>query len=70
MTKPTIRIVDAQTGEVIDREMTDAEFKAHQDDRAAIAAAESEAQAKADAKAALLAKLGLTEDEAKLLIGQ
>jgi hypothetical protein len=69
MTKPTVRIVNAETGEVIDREMTDVEYKAHQDDRAAIAASESEAQAKADAKAALLAKLGITEDEAKLLIG-
>ena len=69
MTKPTVRIVNAQTGEVIDREMNDTEFKAYQDDCAAIAAAEVEAQAKADAKAALLAKLGITEDEAKLLIG-
>ena len=69
MTKPIIRIANAQTGEVIDREMNDTEFKAYQDDRAAIAAAEIEAQAKADAKAALLAKLGITEDEARLLIG-
>ena len=69
MTKPTVRIHNCETGEVIDREMTDAEFKAYQDDRAAIAAAEVEAQVKADAKAALLAKLGITEDEAKLLIG-
>jgi len=68
MTKPTVRIVNAQTGEVIDREMNDAEFKAYQDDRAAIAAAEVEAQAKADAKAALLAKLGITADEAALLL--
>jgi hypothetical protein len=69
MTKPTVRIHNSETGEVIDREMTDAEFKAHQDDRAAIAAAEIEAQTNANAKAALLAKLGITEDEAKLLIG-
>jgi hypothetical protein len=69
MTKPTVRIVNAQTGEVIDREMNDTEFKAYQDDRAAIASAEEEAEAKADAKAALLTKLGITEDEAKLLIG-
>ena len=68
MTKPTVRIHNSETGEVIDREMTDAEFKAHQDDRAAIAAAESEAQAKADAKAALLVKLGITADEAALLL--
>ena len=70
MTKPTIRIVNAETGEVIDREMNDTEFKAYQDDQVAIAAGKIEAQAKADAKAALLAKLGISEDEAKLLIGQ
>jgi hypothetical protein len=68
MTKPTVRIVNAETAEVIDREMNDAEFKAYQDDRAAIAAAEVEAQAKADAKVALLAKLGITADEAALLL--
>ena len=68
MTKPTVRIHNSETGEVIDRDMTDAEFKAYQDDRAAIAAAESEAQAKADAKAALLVKLGITADEAALLL--
>lgn len=68
MTKPTVRIHNSETGEVIDRDMTDAEFKAHQDDRAAIAAAESEAQAKADAKTALLVKLGITADEAALLL--
>jgi hypothetical protein len=69
MTKPTIRIVNAETGEVIDREMTDAEFKVYQADQAAIAAAETDALAKANAKDALLTKLGITEDEAKLLIG-
>lgn len=33
-----------------------------------IAQREAEAQAKADAKAALLERLGITEDEAKLLL--
>lgn len=69
MPKPIVRIVNAETGEVIDREMNDAEFEAYEADRAAIAAAEAEAKAKADAKAVLLAKLGISEDEAKLLIG-
>ena len=32
-------------------------------------AEKNEAQAQAEAKAALLAKLGITEDEAKLLLG-
>lgn len=32
-------------------------------------AAEADAQVKAEAKAELLAKLGITEDEAKLLLG-
>jgi curli biogenesis system outer membrane secretion channel CsgG len=69
MPKPSIRIVNAETGEVIDREMTDAEFKAYQADRADIAAAETDALAKAADKAALLAKLGITADEAALLLG-
>jgi hypothetical protein len=37
-------------------------------DLASAAAKEAEAQAKAQAKAALLEKLGITEDEAKLLL--
>ncbi len=69
MPKPIIRIVNSETGEVIDREMNEIEFEAYEADRAAIAVAEAEAKVKADAKAALLAKLGITADEAKLLIG-
>jgi hypothetical protein len=69
MPKPTIRIHNSETGEVIDREMTDAEFEAYETDRAIVAQAEAEATAKETAKADLLAKLGITADEAKLLIG-
>jgi hypothetical protein len=63
-------IHDIQTGEttVTERDETAAETKA----RLALAkeaAAFAEAKAKAEAdKAALLARLGLTEDEAKLLL--
>ncbi len=68
MTKPTIRIHDLATDEVIDREMTDAEFAIYQAEKAKDnAKAEAEAQAATD-KAALLAKLGITADEAKLLL--
>jgi len=69
MPKPMIRIHDAETNEVIDREMNDAEFAAFQADQAEQAAVIAEEKAKADAKAELLAKLGITADEAKLLLG-
>lgn len=69
MTKPIIRIHDLATDEVIDREMTAAEFKQYEANQKAIAAAEVEAEAKAIAKAAILDRIGLTEEEAKLLLG-
>ena len=69
MAKPTIRIHNAQTNETIDREMTAAEFKQYELDQAQIAQFQAEAETKASAKSALLAKLGITEDEAKLLLG-
>ena len=70
MTKPMIRIHDLATDKVIDREMTDAEYAELQTQQADLAANET-AQAKAEAdKEALLAKLGITADEAKLLLSQ
>ena len=68
MTKPTIRIHNIETNEIIDREMTNAEFAQYEADQAAEAARKAEAQAKATAKAALLAQLGITEEQAKLLL--
>ena len=69
MTNPTIRIHDQETGEVIDREMTADELAQYQADvQKAEAKAEAEAT-KAAEKAALLEKLGITEDEARLLLG-
>lgn len=67
--KPIIKIHNAETNEVIEREMTDEEFSQYQADQAAELAKNAEADAKAAAKAELLAKLGITEDEAKLLLG-
>ena len=69
MSKPLVRIHNLETNEVIDREMNDAEFAQHQAEQAAVIAAEAEAAAKAQARQALLDKLGITEDEAKLLLG-
>ena len=68
MTKPMIRIHNAETDEIIDREMTVAEFAQYEADQATQAAQKAEATAKATAKAALLDRLGITADEAKLLL--
>lgn len=69
MTRPMIRIHNVELNEVIDREMNDAEFAQWKIDKAA---SEAQAQAKAEAEAkrqALLDKLGITEEEARLLLG-
>ena len=68
MTKPIIRIHNAETNEVIDREMTDVEFARYQEDQAEAETKTAEAETKAQAKAALLAQLGITEEQAKLLL--
>jgi hypothetical protein len=69
MSKPLIRIHNTETDEVIDREMTAAEFKQYEAQQKAQAIAKAEAEAKENAKAAILDRLGLTADEAKLLLG-
>jgi len=68
----TVIEVDCSTGISTEREMTAEEVTNMEAMQAASAAAaheaETEAAAKTEAKAALLAKLGITEDEAKLLL--
>ena len=66
--KPNTLIINAITGEQTVREMTDAEFAQHQKDVAEGEAKKAEAEAQAAAKAALLDRLGITADEAKLLL--
>ena len=68
MTKPMVRIHNTETDEVIDREMTDAELNQYEADNERLAAEKIEAEAKAEAKSALLERLGITADEAKLLL--
>lgn len=71
--KDKISIYDHITGETIVREMTDEEQAQRDSEVAAyLARKEAEAQeeiAKAAQRQALLDKLGITEDEAKLLLG-
>jgi hypothetical protein len=69
MDKPMIRIHNTETNEVIDREMTASEFVQYEADQAALTAKQAEAEANALAKSALLERMGLSEDEAKLLLG-
>jgi len=68
MNRPIKRIYDCATGETIEREFTDTEFAQFEADKAAFLAEKAEAEAKAQAKAALLAQLGITEEQAKLLL--
>lgn len=67
-TRPMIRIHNSETDEVIDREMNDAEFAQYEADQAAQATQDAAEAAKAAEKDALLARLGITADEAKLLL--
>jgi hypothetical protein len=68
MTIPTITIHNVATDEIITREMN-AEELAQFNAKEAAEIAEKNAEAtKAAEKAALLTKLGITDDEAKLLL--
>lgn len=68
MTNPIITIHNIETGEILDREMTADELAQYEADQTAEVTRQEAAAAKAAEKAALLAKLGITEDEAKLLL--
>lgn len=59
---------NATTGEVIERDMTAAEAAQFQKDEAERAAQMAKIEADAKAKADLLTRLGITADEAKLLL--
>ena len=67
-TRPMVRIHNIETNEVIDREMNNAEFAQYEADQAAAAARAAADEAKAAEKEALLTRLGITADEAKLLL--
>lgn len=67
-TRPMVREHNVETDEVIDREMTDAELEAYEESKAIAEVAKVEAEAKESAKAALLERLGITADEAALLL--
>jgi len=72
-TLPQVKIVNVETGEEIVRDATVEEIAQMELDSADSllrkATAEAEAEAKAAEKSALLARLGLTEDELKTIFG-
>jgi hypothetical protein len=68
MTNQIIKIHNVETGEIIEREMNAEELAQWEADRASEAAHKAAEATKAAEKAALLARLGITEEEAKLLL--
>jgi hypothetical protein len=71
-TKPQISIHNVETDEVIIREMTDDEYEQYQIDVKEMQAENAKLDAYEAAKESAIAKLaalGLTEDEAKAIIG-
>jgi len=68
MTNPTIKIHDVETNEVIERDMTAEEIAWLESANAPQEPTEEEL-AQAAAKQALLDKLGITAEEAALLLG-
>jgi cell shape-determining protein MreC len=69
MTKPMMRIHNAATDEIIDREMTETEYAEYQAQNAKDAIKTQERETLEADKTALLAKLGITADEAAILLG-
>jgi hypothetical protein len=59
---------NVETGEVVERDATSDELAQFNADKAAFEARVAEEAAHATAKAALLEKLGITAEEAKLLL--
>jgi len=67
--KPQIKEVDCTTGEEIVRDATAEEIAQMELDAANAAAAKAEAEAKEAQRQAILDRLGLTANEAKLILG-
>jgi len=69
MSELLVTIHDLETDQVITREMNAEELAQHEIDLQKAAEREAARKEKNTNKAALLERLGITEDEAKLLLG-
>jgi hypothetical protein len=67
-TRPEVMIYDIETGKAITRSMTDQEFAQYKLDSKKVADIQVAEAAKSAAKAALLERLGITAEEASLLL--
>ena len=68
-TKPQVKIVNCETGEEIVRDATTEEIAQIKLDSANALARKAEAEAKASQRQALLTRIGITEEEARILLG-
>lgn len=64
----SIKIHNIETGEIVEREMNDDELAQREADQAVQLAEEQAAKTKAAAKAVLFERLGITVEEAQLLL--
>jgi hypothetical protein len=69
MTKPQVKEYNCETGEEIIRDATDAEIAQMELNAANYMARKAEAEAKETQRQAILDRLGLTAEEAQLLLG-
>ena len=69
MTNPMIKEVNAETGEELEREMNAEELAQRETDKAEAQAQKAAEAAKAAERQAILDRLGLTAEEAQLLLG-
>jgi hypothetical protein len=69
MSKPQVKIFNSETGEEIVRDANKEELAQMEIDAENATKRKAEANAKAAQKQALLDKLGITADEAQLLLG-
>jgi hypothetical protein len=67
--KTKISITDGSTGKTIVREFNEEELAQHEIDKSNSLKAIAEAESKAARRQEILEKLGLTNDEAQLLLG-
>ena len=66
--KPLIKFVNLETGEEIEREMNDEEYSQYMVDLEEDKKIKEQVRIKAEKKSALLEKLGITEEEANILL--
>lgn len=66
--RPMVTIHNQETNEVVTREMNDDEFENHQINLAKDAEEQTQLLTAANAKAAILDRLGITAEEAALLL--